>query len=115
MQSWRLQINLNRGCTTTYITVVYLGVYLMFLDMRMTILLDNQLLSEAKKHAAQTGRTLKAVIEDALREYLAHTDAYRLQARVSLKTFKGRGVQSGVYIDDISSLLDLMKGDDGPA
>ena len=25
MQSWRLQINLNRGCTTTYITVVYLG------------------------------------------------------------------------------------------
>ena len=24
MQSWRLQINLNQGCTTTYVTVVYL-------------------------------------------------------------------------------------------
>ena len=46
------------------------------------------MLSEAKQHAAQTGRTLKAVIEDALREYLAHTDAYRLQARVSLKPSK---------------------------
>ncbi len=25
MQSWRLQINLNQGCTTTYVTVVYLA------------------------------------------------------------------------------------------
>ena len=26
MQSGRLQINLNQGCTTTYVTVVYLGI-----------------------------------------------------------------------------------------
>lgn len=42
----------------------------MLLCMRTTIQLDDQLLLEAKKHAAQTGRTLKAVIEDALREAL---------------------------------------------
>ena len=64
--------------------------------MRTTIQLNDQLLLEAKQHAAQTGRTLKAVIEDALREALARTEATRPQTRVSLKTFKGRGVQPGV-------------------
>ena len=40
----------------------YLWIYYMLLCMRTTIQLDDQLLLEAKKHAAQTGRTLKAVI-----------------------------------------------------
>lgn len=87
----------------------------MLLCMKTTIQLDDQLLSEAKQHAAQTGRTLKAVIEDALREVLARTEATRPQARVPLQTFKGRGVQRGVDIDDTSSLLDLMERDSGPA
>ena len=72
------------------------------------------MLSEAKQHAARTGRTLKAVIEDALRETLARTESPPAQARVHLKTFKGRGVQPGVDLDDTSSLLDLMERD-GPA
>ena len=87
----------------------------MLLCMRTTIQLDDQLLLEAKQYAAQTGRTLKAVIEDALREALARTEVTRPQTRVPLKTFKGRGVQSGVDLDDTSSLLDLMERDSGPA
>ena len=83
--------------------------------MKTTIQLDDQLLLEAKKHAAQTGRTLNTVIEDALREALARTETTRSQTRVPLKTFKGRGVQSGVDLDDTSSLLDLMERDGGPA
>ena len=83
--------------------------------MRTTIQLDDQLLSEAKQHAARTGRTLKAVIEDALREALARTKSPAPQAHVHLKTFKGRGVQPGVDLDDTSSLLDLMERDGGPA
>lgn len=87
----------------------------MLLCMRTTIQLDDQLLSEAKQYAARTGRTLKAVIEDALREALARTENPQAQARVHLRTFKGRGVQPGVDLDDTSSLLDLMERDDGPA
>ena len=83
--------------------------------MRTTIQIDDQLLSEAKQRAAQTGRTLKAVIEDALREALARKDAPRADARVPLRTFKGRGLQRGVDLDDNSSLLDLMERDGGPA
>ena len=87
----------------------------MFLCMRTTIQLDDQLLSEAKQYAAQTGRTLKAVLEDALREALARTNAPRPQPCVPLKTFKGRGVQPGVDLDDTSSRRDLMERGDGPA
>ena len=87
----------------------------MLLCMRTTIQLDDQLLLEAKQYAAQTGRTLKAVIEDALREALARTETTRPQTRVSLKTFKGRGLQPGVDLDDTSSLLDLMERDGGTA
>ncbi|MDE2811090.1 MAG: DUF2191 domain-containing protein [Gemmatimonadota bacterium] len=92
-----------------------LWIYYMLLCMKTTIQLDDQLLLEAKKHAAQTGRTLKAVIEDALREALTRTEASRSQTRVPLKTFKGRGVQSGVDLDDTSSLLDSMERDGSPA
>ena len=87
----------------------------MVLCMRTTIQLDDQLLSEAKQRAAQTGRTLKAVIEDALREALARKETPGPDARVPLKTFKGRGVQPGVDLDDTSSLLDQMERDSGPA
>ena len=87
----------------------------MLLCMRTTIQLDDQLLSEAKQHAAKTGRTLKALIEDALRETLARKETVGPGARVRLKTFKGRGVQSGVDLDDTSSLLDLMERESGPA
>ena len=87
----------------------------MLLCMKTTIQLDDQLLLEAKQYAAQTGRTLKAVIEDALREALARTETTRPQARIPLKTFKGRGVQSGVDLDDTSSLLDLMERVGDPA
>ena len=87
----------------------------MFLCMRTTIQLDDQLLREAKQRAAQTGRTLKAVIEDALREALARPDASPPQSRVRLRTYRGRGVQPGVDLDDTASLLDLMERGDGAA
>ena len=87
----------------------------MLLCMKTTIQLDDQLLLEAKKHATQTGRTLKAVVEDALREALVRTETTRPQTRISLQTFKGRGVQPGVDLDDTSSLLDPMERDGGLA
>ncbi len=39
--------------------------------MRTTIRLDDHLLADAKRVAAETGRTLAEVIEEALREALA--------------------------------------------
>jgi hypothetical protein len=77
--------------------------------MRTTVRLDERLLAEAKKYAAESGRTLTSILEDALRETLARR---RVQARtkpVRLKTVKGSGVRPGVDLDDTASLLDLME------
>jgi hypothetical protein len=77
--------------------------------MRTTVRLDEHLLSRAKQHAAETGRTLTAVLEDALRESLARRNAQAKLKPVRLKTVKGGGVRRGVDLDDSASLLDVME------
>lgn len=76
---------------------------------RTTIRLDDHLLVEVKKLAADTDRTLTAVIEDALREALARRRKGRRSARVKLVTFKGKGLQPGVDLDSSAALLDRME------
>jgi hypothetical protein len=76
--------------------------------MRTTVRLDEHLLAEAKKHAAESGTTLTAVLEQALRESLARRSAPARPRRLRLKTFRGGGVRAGVDLDDAASLLDLM-------
>ncbi|MCC6194343.1 MAG: type II toxin-antitoxin system VapB family antitoxin [Burkholderiales bacterium] len=78
--------------------------------MRTTINLDDELLASAKKVAAETGRTLTDVFEDALRESLARRRQARERSRITLPTFRGRGLQPGVDLDDAVALLDLMEG-----
>ena len=80
--------------------------------MRTTIRLDDELLAQAKQLAAQSGRTLTAVIEDALREALARRQQAQKRPRVRLPTFAGQGLLPGVDLDDSASLLDLMEGTD---
>jgi hypothetical protein len=76
--------------------------------LRTTIRLDESLLVEAKKLAAETGRTLTSVIEDALREVLARRSQTRRNKKVRFTTFGGRGLQPGVDLDNSAALLDLM-------
>ena len=78
--------------------------------MRTTIRMDEVLLREAKQVAVETGRTLTAVIEDAVREALARRRPGIERRRVTLTTFKGNGLQPGVDLDDSAALLDLMEG-----
>ncbi len=76
--------------------------------MRTTVRLDEHLLAQAKQHAAATGRTLTAVLEQALRESLARRSTLAKAKPVRLKTVKGGGVRAGVDLDDSAALLDLM-------
>jgi hypothetical protein len=76
--------------------------------MRTTVRLDEHLLAEAKKHAAESGRTLTAVLEQALRESLARRSRQSRARPVRLKTVKGSGTRPGVDLDDSAALLDLM-------
>ncbi len=74
--------------------------------MRTTIYLEDALLADVRKTAAATGRTMTAVIEDAVRESFDRRRAPR--RRIRLTTYRGRGLQPGVDLDDTASLLDRM-------
>ena len=76
--------------------------------MRTTVRLDDRLLAEAKKRAAETGKTLTSVLEDALRASLARRRQHSKSKPVRLRTVKGGGVQRGVDLEDSASLLDRM-------
>lgn len=78
--------------------------------MRTTIRLSDDLLEEAKRYALETGRTLTAVIEDALREALGRRRRRPPRRPVQLTTFRGGGPQSGVDLDDSAALRDRMNG-----
>ena len=71
--------------------------------------LDDRVLADAKKYAAETGRTLTSVLEDALREMLARRPTRAKRKTVRLKTVKGDGVRPGAHLDDTTALLDLME------
>jgi metal-responsive CopG/Arc/MetJ family transcriptional regulator len=78
--------------------------------MRTTIQLDEQLLARVREVAAKTGRTMTAVIEDALRQSLTPKKTKGPRERVLLTTVKGKGPRAGVDLDDSAALLDLMDG-----
>jgi predicted transcriptional regulator len=78
--------------------------------MRTTIRLDDELFAEAKALAARTGRTFTQVIHDALRQSLAQGAHGHPADPVRLPTFQGRGIRSGVDLDDAAGLLDVMEG-----
>jgi len=71
------------------------------------------LLRRAKRRAADTGRTLNAVIEDALRVALAPPRAQAVRERFELPVSReGGGVMPGVDLNNSAALLDLMERDD---
>ncbi len=86
----------------------------MFLCMRTTIHIDDNLFAELKGIAASTGRTLTAVIHDALRESLSRRN-HRERPSIDLPIFRGAGVMPGVDLNDSAALLDLMEEDHGPS
>jgi len=83
--------------------------------MRTTVRLDDRLFRRVKLRAAEERRSFTALLEDALREMLDNRERRRRHERTPLPTFRGRGLQPGVDLDDAAALLDLMEAADDPA
>jgi hypothetical protein len=81
----------------------------MLLCMRTTINVDDGLLVEAKRRAAERGTTLTGLIEDALRETLARREAAD-EAPFSTVTYRGGGLMPGIDLDDGAGLRELLDG-----
>ncbi len=76
--------------------------------MRTTITIDEDLLAQVKQQAAQSGRTISQLIEDAVRQSLLRSGA-DTSSRFVVSPFDGGGHGRGVDLDDNSALLDLME------
>jgi len=83
--------------------------------MRTTLRLDDDLLDQAKRYAAENGMTLTALIDQTLREALSRGEQVAGSKAPQLPTYRGRGLQPGVDLDDSAALLDLMEGSDDPS
>jgi hypothetical protein len=77
--------------------------------MRTTIRLDDQLLREANQVAAQTGRTLTAVIEDALRQSLSGGQGAKNSPPIRLIRSGVGGLRPGVDLDHTADLFDVKE------
>jgi plasmid stability protein len=80
----------------------------MMLSMRTTIRLDDDLLRALKAHAARTGRSMTALIEDAVRESLSRTSSEQPNLE-SLPVYGGSGTMPGVDLTDAGALLEVME------
>ncbi len=83
----------------------------MTVTRRTTVRLESHRLAEAKRVAAATGKTLTAVIEDALRESFSRRSEPRSRVKMTIPTFRGKGLQPGVNLDDSAALLELMESE----
>jgi hypothetical protein len=80
---------------------------LRFSTVRTTIRIDEALYRRAKARAAQAGRTVSEVIEDAVREALR--PAHRRDAEIGeLPTFGRGGLMPGVDLASNSAVRDAM-------
>lgn len=80
----------------------------MLICMRTTLNLDDALMLAVKRQAAENGRTMTEVIEEALREHFHRPEtaaAYRLEWHpVSGRTLPG------IDVDDRDALYERMEG-----
>ncbi|HUL74718.1 MAG TPA: type II toxin-antitoxin system VapB family antitoxin [Vicinamibacterales bacterium] len=77
--------------------------------MRTTLDVDDRLLREAKKRAAERGESLTRVVEDALRVYLHPPRRTGKPFRLTLLVKRGRALP-GVDWDDRDSIYERMEG-----
>jgi len=75
--------------------------------MKTTIDIAEPLLKRARKLAARRNTTLRAVVEQALRETLERESKPRGRSPVEIRTFRGRGLQPGLSWGAWSAWRDL--------
>ena len=75
--------------------------------MRTTIRIDDELYREVKARAARSGRTVAAVLEDAVRRGLAPSER-RPGGRYSVQATGAGGLQPGVDLSSNATIAEAM-------
>ena len=82
----------------------------MLICMRTTLVLPDALYREVKLLAAEDGRTVTSVVEEALRAAVARHRAGSARVRVDYRVtpYGTGGLQPGIDLSDSAALLDAM-------
>jgi hypothetical protein len=75
--------------------------------MKITITIADELLEKARARAARDKRTLREVVEEALRLQIAERSP-RQHFRLRRHPFRGNGLQPGITEGDWEQLRDLI-------
>lgn len=78
----------------------------MKMNMRTTLVIDDEVLRDLKRRAAEESRTLSAVTQEALRRGLTRPAPVRRPKRVKLRSF--RMGKPAVDLADRNQLLDVL-------
>jgi hypothetical protein len=78
--------------------------------MQTTLRLDERLLGAAKRAALARGQSLNQFVLGAVNEKVARAPRKAQPRPIRLATFRGRGLQPGVNLDDNRALLDHLEG-----
>lgn len=79
----------------------------MLICMRTTINLPDELYRATRVRAAEEGRTVTSVLEEALRRFLADDERGR---SYQVRPLSGAAIPAGLAVDDNAAVRDLMDG-----
>ena len=75
--------------------------------MRTTIRIDDDLYREVKERAARAGRTVAAVLEDAVRRGLTLSEE-RAEGRYRVRPSGGGGLRPGIDLDSNAAVAEIV-------
>lgn len=79
--------------------------------MRTTLSIADEVLAHYRRLAAESHRTLSAVIEEGLRELAARRESARPRKPAEFTVVGGEGLRPGVTLDDNAALSELLDQD----
>ena len=85
----------------------------MVTHMKTTIDIADAIMDKAREVAAREGVTVRSLVEEGLREVLARRGERRARFRLRDASFKGKGVQAGVDLNDWSAIGATIYGGRG--
>jgi Arc/MetJ family transcription regulator len=77
--------------------------------MKTTIDIADHLLLQLKREARRENRTVRELVEEALRRYLSEKGG-RKKFRLRRNAFKGKGLQPGIQEGDWERVRDIIYG-----
>ena len=85
----------------------------MVTHMKTTIDIADAIFAEAKAVAVRDQVTIRALVEEGLREVLARRRTRRARFRLRDASFKGKGLQAGVDLSEWTAIASTIYGGRG--